>query len=621
MITIYTESYVSAKHIALSLDSSAVSEDGYFNLLDNEISVVWGFSDISQLHNAITNHSQHFKTINKVFSESELLIKATGYNKIGSYIFFELCSPFSIPVMSLTNDSPDIEQLKSLIESQDNSIIPVKAQCKGNLYVLYFKPEVLYKLLALKIIVQKEMDIETYVPTSYWHTKAELYSPLDHDRAFYADLKFDNKESAKLVQDITFNKPAIITGLEATEEIKKPPPLHTTDSLIKAAASQYDFQAVKTTQILNVLYEKGLCSKPEAKQKLLPYSILYSVFKDVNQIVINERIKEMLSIDNAIDYFTSDLLETDNHAIIPYYSADVDNLSEEEKSIYFLLCDNLVGIFLPESILCRDKVETTIEGYKFYASGTFYKQYGWRCICRNGREDTLPALSEGMKVRNAYVTVYETVTKPPNRFNDATYTSALKSICNHSFPLGINAQMYQDADIRAKVMEELIEQGYIFRKGKTLYPTDKAFELIHNFDFRVFEDISAITQEMSEQELENFLTSFKYISCDSFSKFSEISVALSAAAGKCPICQSDVVLTPNGWICSGRKPNGCEFRIYKTICGKTLNQRIVKQLLNDEQVNLKGFISKNKKSFDAGIALVNGKIEFRFNDKDDKNEE
>ena len=69
--------------------------------------------------------------------------------------------------------------------------------------------------------------------------------------------------------------------------------------------------------------------------------------------------------------------------------------------------------------------------------------------------------------------------------------------------------------------------------------------------------------------------------------------------GKCPLCGKDVIRYKNGYSCSGYK-EGCEFSVYGFLCRRVISKSNMQMLLETGRSSkIKGFISKNGKSFDA----------------------
>jgi hypothetical protein len=104
-----------------------------------------------------------------------------------------------------------------------------------------------------------------------------------------------------------------------------------------------------------------------------------------------------------------------------------------------------------------------------------------------------------------------------------------------------------------------------------------------------------------------------------FAKKEETNLSIDSETGffgdvvaKCPLCGKNVIRGNKSYGCIGYK-EGCEFRLGLTICKKTIPINEVARLLaTGETAKMRGFISKNGKSFDGKLALQDGKAVFKF---------
>ena len=82
----------------------------------------------------------------------------------------------------------------------------------------------------------------------------------------------------------------------------------------------------------------------------------------------------------------------------------------------------------------------------------------------------------------------------------------------------------------------------------------------------------------------------------------------------CPLCASPLKENSKAIYCSHwNQDPACPFTVWKTIAGKTLTELQMKRLLQKGQTGLlRGFRSKQKKSFSANLVLKDGKVEFKF---------
>ena len=86
----------------------------------------------------------------------------------------------------------------------------------------------------------------------------------------------------------------------------------------------------------------------------------------------------------------------------------------------------------------------------------------------------------------------------------------------------------------------------------------------------------------------------------------------TAGLGSCPICGAEVVEQQKSYSCSQWK-QGCKFVIWKTMASKRIGRRTAQMLLRSKRTSvLKGFRSKQGKTFDARLKLEDGQVRFDF---------
>ncbi|HAN2359730.1 TPA: type IA DNA topoisomerase, partial [Escherichia coli] len=186
----------------------------------------------------------------------------------------------------------------------------------------------------------------------------------------------------------------------------------------------------------------------------------------------------------------------------------------------------------------------------------------------------------------------------------------------------------------ASILETLKKRNYItLEKGK-LIPTDTGYALIDALpDIAVNPDMTALWAEKQtliengEMTIEQFVDELynDLIPMISNANSAEIKVAPSAPSGQsqrlpspCPSCGKQIVIRPKGYFCTG-----CEFKIWKDFCGKSLTDKQIETLITKGVTSeLKGFISqKTNKEFSAKVKLVDkatGKLGFEFTQKSKK---
>ncbi len=187
---------------------------------------------------------------------------------------------------------------------------------------------------------------------------------------------------------------------------------------------------------------------------------------------------------------------SDHHAIIPTeQSPNMSNLSSEERNIYDLVVKRFLSVMMPPFEYLQTNIATEIAGEKFVAKGKVIKSKGWKALYdREDMEDSseedglkdqvLPKLNIGDKLKINSVDINKGKTKPPARFNEGTLLSAMENphkyinvskdaakTLNATGGLGTVAT-------RADIIEKLFNSFSIEKRGKEIVPTSKGKQLI-----------------------------------------------------------------------------------------------------------------------------------------------
>jgi DNA topoisomerase-1 len=131
--------------------------------------------------------------------------------------------------------------------------------------------------VAVRLIVDREREIEAFTPEEYWSVDADL-TPLDREAPFRArlieragrKLKIENEEQARAVEADLRERAFSVAAIERKDQWRKPPPPHITSTLQQDAARRLGFSARKTMTVAQQLYE-GLEIGDEGSVGLITY--------------------------------------------------------------------------------------------------------------------------------------------------------------------------------------------------------------------------------------------------------------------------------------------------------------------------------------------------------------
>ena len=245
-------------------------------------------------------------------------------------------------------------------------------------------------------------------------------------------------------------------------------------------------------------------------------------------------------------------------------------------------------------------------------------------------------------------TLSEGQTKPPKPFTEATLLAAMEHASRWVDDKELKAALDDDEShsggigtpaTRADVIEKLIRTGYVARKGKQLRSTRQGQSLIDVIAPRL-KDV-ALTADMERQ-----LSQVEHNHADPTQvemEFRDLAAGIPSDAqntvqqdpgqtktrttesvGDCPRCGKPVIKSGKVFQCSTnrreKQPDGtwktmegCGWRAWTTIAGKTVTDSAMRRLLAGQKISLKGFTSRKGSKFDATLLVDKDKgIVFDF---------
>ncbi|MFQ7548166.1 MAG: DNA topoisomerase [Bifidobacterium adolescentis] len=260
-------------------------------------------------------------------------------------------------------------------------------------------------------------------------------------------------------------------------------------------------------------------------------------------------------------------------------------------------------------------------------------------------------LSTGVSLRPvSESSVSEGRTKPPKPFTETTLLAAMEHASRYVEDKDLKAALDDDEShsggigtpaTRADVIEKLIRAGYVERKGKQLRSTEQGRSLIDVVAPKL-KDVAltaGMEQRLSEVEhgqadASQVETEFRdlaeRIPADAQTAVQKDRVQARArnteSFGDCPRCGKPVVKTGKVFQCSTnrrekqsdgtwRTTEGCGWRAWTTVDGKTITDTTMRRLLDGRKVSLKGFTSRKGGTFDAALVIDKDKgVAFDFGD-------
>jgi len=389
--------------------------------------------------------------------------------------------------------------------------------------------------VALRLIVEREREIEKFKPREYWTIEALLevtkepnerketegkdLGPSVSSGSFIAllvekdekKIGIKNKEEAdKILKDLE-GRQYLVGDLKEKEIKKYPRPPFTTSTLQQQASSRLYFSAKKTMALAQHLYEEGFITYHRTDSVNLADSAVLAA----RNFIEEQYGKEFLPSAAKKYRSVSKVAQEAHEAIRPTdvrTTSDKLEMPNDYKRLYDLIWRRFVACQMKEAILdqktvdikaTKGKEETkAIKGeYIFRAIGSTIRFPGWMKVYQEARnqqseikdeekeeENILPELAIGEKLDLLKLVPSQHFTDPPSRYTEGSLVKALEYY-------GIGRP-----STYAPIISTIQERGYVEKIERTFRPTDLGFATC-DFLVKNFTDIVDVnfTAQMEEE--------------------------------------------------------------------------------------------------------------------------
>ena len=450
---------------------------------------------------------------------------------------------------------------------------------------------------------------------------------------------FATEEKAQIALTSLSNQSSLtITSVSRKTSDITPPLLYDLTALQKEANRKLGFSADKTLSLAQSLYEKKVTTYPRTGSRY----ISQDVFEEVDSLLQ----KLGTSLPHPLNaHSVDDSKVTDHHALLPTGEGGTQGLSSDEAAIYQMICIRFVEAFAPNAQEERMQIELTDGTHRFVWRGKQILSQGWKAYTPQGEKSKadesdeekeevlvqLPCLQEGDNLQLEHRAITQHKTKPKPLFTEATLLSAMEN-AGREIEDTDTRKAISDCGIgtpatRASIIETLLLRDFIRREKKTIIPTEKGLSVygivkdqrIANAEMTGNWELALSAIEAGKASVEDFSARFKDYTAEICRELLALQIARSKYPSySCPMCGKDTVgIFSKVAKC---KSEGCTFHVFREICGITLTEAQMKDLLTTKRTTLiKGFQSKAGKKFNAHLILRgDGSTAFEFDNSSSK---
>lgn len=365
--------------------------------------------------------------------------------------------------------------------------------------------------VAVRIICDREKEIQAFIPEEYWTMTAKLRGK---PKAALFDAQLILQDGQKIAIASGSQSEQIKTELEQAEftvlEVKRrerrrnPAAPFTTSSLQQDASRKLGFTTRKTMMVAQQLYE-GLDIG-----KAGPVGLITYMRTDSTRIAESAQQDARKYIETA--YGTSYLPEKppvysakkkaqDAHEAIRPTSLEAEpkklaaHLSRDQLKLYTLIWERFIASQMAAAVYDTLTVDIGADRYKLRASGSKIKFDGFMAVYTESKEDqekeketTLPDLTAGQKLKLYKLVSQQHFTEAPPRYSEASLVKTLEE-------KGIGRP-----STYAPIIETILARGYVVRTEKRFEPTELGFivvDLLKEY-FKSIVDVE-FTADMEDQ--------------------------------------------------------------------------------------------------------------------------
>ncbi|MBI3319885.1 MAG: type I DNA topoisomerase [Candidatus Omnitrophica bacterium] len=367
--------------------------------------------------------------------------------------------------------------------------------------------------VALRLIVEREKEIEAFVPKEYWTIDAELKTSKS-EATFKAQLdKIKDKKAEIVTKDdaerITAELRAqsfVVSDIDEHEQKRYPKPPFTTSTLQQEAFHRLGFSSSRTMSIAQQLYE-GLEIGEEGTVGLITYMRTDSVRVAAEAMsgvrrFIGERFGSRCLPGEPRGYQSRKTAQEAHEAVRPTTVARTPEsikafLADEQWKLYQLIWQRFVASQMTDAVDRVVSVRIQAGIFQLKAGGRTNLFAGWTEVYADAQEERsedkpaeppLPPLTKGEALILVGCVPGQHFTKPPRRYTDASLVKTLEEA-------GIGRP-----STYAPTIQTIVARDYVRRTSGSLVPT-KLGRLVTEMLLEHFPDVMDLkfTAEMEEE--------------------------------------------------------------------------------------------------------------------------
>jgi DNA topoisomerase-1 len=309
----------------------------------------------------------------------------------------------------------------------------------------------------LSMIVDREKEIEAFVPEKYWQLSLDFEKKSEVIEARHTNGRFHEKAAAERARDRT-KAPLVVKDVKSgTKQDRAPSPFDTTTYIV--AAARLGLSAANAMRIAEDLYMNGFISYPRTDNTVYPPSLdIDGILKTLRNSPFKKDVEWVMANRRAVPT-RGKKSSTDHPPIHPTGGATREQLGDDAFRVYELVLRRFLVTLAPDATWNTLKILFDANGEEYTTTGGQLTEPGWHTVYpfSEARETLLPEFTTGEKLPIKKVTLDEKETQPPARYTQSKLIQRMEE-------LGLGTK-----STRHEVIAKLVSRKYV--EGAPLRPT------------------------------------------------------------------------------------------------------------------------------------------------------
>lgn len=455
--------------------------------------------------------------------------------------------------------------------------------------------------VAVRLIVEREREIEAFKPVEYWLIEAKLQKDQiskikeqNEQGTFIARLiekngkkiEVNNKIDADTIVADLQNAQYVVGEVKKKESKRNPYAPFTTSTMQQTASNRFGWSAKKSMQLAQALYEEGLITYHRTDSTNIAAEALPPLREFISTVYGPEYIPEsprLYKTKSKVAQEAHEAIRPTNSRMVAPNDAKVvmssnlehkilpDHVGRDGERLYSLIWRRFVASQMTEAIFDQTSVDIKAHIYTLRANGSVIKFDGWRILYDENQiskiknqndnakekndegleesidtaeENHLPQLEEGEKLNLEKLLPQQKFTEPPPRFNEASLIKALEE-------RGIGRP-----STYAPTISTIQDRQYVEKREKRFYPTPlgsavndflvKNFANIIDYDFTAKMEDKLDNIANGEEEwvptIREFFTPFNDRISVVYKDADRVKIVTEQIDELCPTCNNPLVV-------------------------------------------------------------------------------